>query len=239
MTTMSGGEHKLVTQRIGLLGAVGLLVGTAVGMSIFVVPTQMAAAAGPSIVPAVLLSVVPMGLGVLLLLQLGGAIPVAGGIYVYGSRLVGPFWGLVSVTVPVLAVWSYLLFAALGFSQYLNGIVGGAVPQVAAVWLLLGGFLALNYFGIQVVTKVQLAAVAVLVCGMATFIVGGLAAFDASNVTPMFPDPLFAEGLGTFFLAVVLLYIPFQGFGMIIEIGEELEDPVRNIPACSPSGWGS
>jgi APA family basic amino acid/polyamine antiporter len=235
---MATEEHKLVTQRIGLLGAVGLLVGTAVGMSIFVVPTQMAASAGPSVVPAVLLSIVPMTLGVLLLLQLGGAIPVAGGIYVYGSRLVGPFWGLVSVTVPVLAVWSYLLFAALGFSQYLNGIVGGAVPQVAAVWGLLGGFLVLNYFGIRMVTKVQLAAVGVLILGMLTFIVGGLLAFDPANVTPVFPDTLFAEGLAPFFLAVVLLYIPFQGFGMIIEIGEELENPVKNIPRVLAVGMG-
>jgi len=235
---MASGEHKLVTQRIGLVGAVGLLVGTAVGMSIFVVPTQMAAAAGPSVLPAVLLSILPMVLGVLLLLQLGGAIPVAGGIYVYGSRLVGPFWGLVSVTVPVLAVWSYLLFAALGFSQYLNGIVGGAVPQVAAVWALLGGFLVLNYFGIRMVTKVQLAAVAVLVLGMLTFVVGGLLAFDPANFTPLFPDTLFDAGLGPFFLAVVLLYIPFQGFGMIIEIGEELEDPVKNIPRVLAVGMG-
>ena len=235
---MAADDYKLIDEQVGLWGAVALLVGTALGMSIFVVPTQMAATAGPSITLAILASIVPMVFGVLMLLQLGGAIPVAGGIYVYGSRLVGPFWGLIGVAVPVLAVWSYLLFAALGFSQYLNGMVGGAVPQVLAVWGILGLFLVLNYVGIQIVTKVQIAAVLVLVIGMLTFIVGGAFAVDTSNYTPVFPDELFSDGLTPFFLAVVLLYIPFQGFSMIIEIGEELKDPVRNIPRVLAVGMG-
>jgi APA family basic amino acid/polyamine antiporter len=234
---MSAEEYKLIDQRIGLWGAVALLVGTALGMSIFIVPTQMAAAAGPSITLAILVSIVPMVLGVLLLLQLGGAIPVAGGIYVYGSRLVGPFWGVLGVSVPVLAVWSYLLFAAVGFADYLNGLLdtlaGTSVPTVVAAWGLLGAFLVLNYVGVRIVAKVQLAFVGLLVVGMLAFVVGGVPHIDVANYTPLFPadegEP-FAEGFAPFLLAVVTLYIPFQGFGMIIEIGEELENPVENIP---------
>jgi APA family basic amino acid/polyamine antiporter len=239
---MPAEEYKLIDEQVGLWGAVALLVGTAIGMSIFVVPTQMAAAAGPSVTLAILASVVPMLLGVLLLLQLGGAIPVAGGIYVYGSRLVGPFWGMLGVSVPVLAVWSYLLFAALGFAQYLNGILGtlgvSTVPTLLAVWGLLGLFLALNYVGIRIVTKVQIAMVLTFLAALLVFIVGAIPAADTANYTPVFPEELFSEGLAPFFLAVVLLYIPFQGFGMIIEIGEELENPVENIPRVLAIGMG-
>jgi APA family basic amino acid/polyamine antiporter len=242
---MSAENYKLIDQRVGLWGAVALLVGTALGMSIFIVPTQMAAAAGPSITLAIVTSIVPMVLGVLLLLQLGGAIPVAGGIYVYGSRLVGPFWGVLSVTVPVLAVWSYLLFAAVGFADYLNGLLetlaGTSVPTVAAVWVLLGSFLVLNYVGVRIVTKVQLAFVAALVVGMLAFVLGGLPYVEMGNYTPLFPDAPgepFADSYAPFLLAVVTLYIPFQGFGMIIEIGEELENPVENIPKVLAVGMG-
>ncbi|WP_336135123.1 APC family permease [Natronomonas amylolytica] len=229
-------DYKLIDEQVGLWGAVALLVGTALGMSIFIVPTQMAAAAGPSITIAILVSIVPMVLGVLLLLQLGGAIPVAGGVYVYGSRLVGPFWGMLGVSVPVLAVWSYLLFAAFGFADYLNGILenfGASVPSVAAVWGLLGLFLVLNYVGVQIVTKVQIAFVLMLIVGMLAFVLSGLPHVDAANYTPVFPSgegQPFADSFAPFLLAVVTLYIPFQGFGMIIEIGEELENPVENIP---------
>ena len=219
---MSAEGYKLIDQRVGLWGAVALLVGTALGMSIFIVPTQMAAAAGPSITVA---------------------IPVAGGIYVYGSRLVGPFWGVVSVSVPVLAVWSYLLFAAVGFADYLNGLLetlaGTSVPTVAAVWALLGAFLVLNYVGVRIVAKVQIAFVGLLMIGMLAFVVGGLPHIEMGNYTPLFPggegEP-FADSFAPFLLAVVTLYIPFQGFGMIIEIGEELENPVENIPKVLATG---
>jgi len=239
---MSADEHKLIDEQIGLWGAVALLVGTAIGMSIFVVPTQMAAVAGPSITLAIVASIVPMVLGVLLVLQLGGAIPVAGGIYVYGSRLVGPYWGLVGVAVPVLGVWSYLLFAALGFANYFNGLLaslaGATAPTTVVVWALLGCFLLLNYVGIKFVAKVQIALVLAFLAALVTFIVGAAPAVDVANYQPLFPGELYAGGLAPFLLAVVLLYIPFQGFGMIIEIGEELENPVRNIPRVLAIGMG-
>jgi basic amino acid/polyamine antiporter, APA family len=231
-------DFKLITEEIGPVAAVALLIGTAVGMSIFIVPTQMAAIAGPSITIAILVSILPMVLGVLLLLQLGGAIPVAGGIYVYGSRLVGPYWGMLSIVVPIVAVWSYLLFAALGFAQYLPVVtdalaLGISVPSLIAVWALIGFFCVLNYVGVKVAANVQIAMVAVLIAGMIAFMAGSVPHFDTGNFEPMFPsgegEP-FAGGLAPFFLAVVTLYIPFQGFAMIIEIGEELRDPVRNIP---------
>ena len=240
-------EYKLITDEIGLWGAVALLVGTAVGMSIFIVPTQMLSEAGPSITVAVLVAVVPMVFGVLGLLQLGGAIPVAGGAYVYASRLIGPYFGMLGVFVPVLAIWAYLLFAALGFAEYLQffaiqfgNTTFGAVGVVAVVWVLLGGFLVLNYLGIRMVARVQLTLVGLLLVGLVTFVVVGLFELETANYRTLFPsDGTNAEGspapfadnsLTPFFLAVVLLYVPFQGFTMIVEIGEELRDPVKNIP---------
>ncbi|MFU8867946.1 APC family permease [Natronococcus sp.] len=228
---MSDDEFKLINERVGPIAAVALLIGTAVGMSIFIVPTQMAAIAGPSIVVAILLSVIPMVLGILLLLQLGGAIPVAGGTYVYASRLVGPYWGFLGVAVPVMAVWAYLLFAALGFAEYVPVFV--ELPTLVSVYLLLGAFLTFNYVGVRLAANVQILLVCFLMAAMLTFIAGGLTSFEASNVTPLFPasegEP-FADGYAPFFLAAVTLYIPFQGFAMIIEIGEELENPAKNIP---------
>ena len=237
-TIMSDEEYKLINTTVGLYSAIALLVGTAVGMAIFIVPTQMAAEAGPSITLAVLVAIVPMILNVLLLLQLGGAIPVAGGIYVYCSRLVGPFWGLIGIAVPVIAIWAFLLFAALGFDQYLPVLIeilpySFEIPQLAVVWFLLVTFLIVNYLGIQIAAKIQLVLVSVLVGGLLTFIGFGVANTDPSNFTPFFPsgsgEP-FEDGFAPFLLAVVLLYVPFQGFSMIIEIGEELEKPVKNIP---------
>lgn len=244
---MSGEEYKLINERVGLVGAVGLLVGTAIGMSIFIVPTQMMAEAGPSITVAILISIVPMIFAVLGLLQLGGAIPVAGGAYVYSSRLVGPFFGMLGVTVPVLAIWAYLLFAALGFAEYLQFFAiefayVPELPRLAVVWVLLFAFLLLNYFGIRLVAKVQLAMVAALLIGLVTFVAFGAFDIETSNYTPLFPsegvDAPFADGLTPFVIAIITLYIPFQGFTIIVEIGEELENPIQNIPRVLAIGMG-
>jgi len=231
-------EYKLVNEQIGLWGGVGLLVGTAIGMSLFVIPTQMLVQAGPSITVAILLSILPMIFGVLGLLQVGGAIPVAGGIYVYGSRLVGPYWGMLAVSLPVLAIWSYLLFAALGAAEYVGFFVESfgvvpAIPPLAVMWALLVGFTLLNYVGVRFVVQAQLAMVGLLLVGLLAFVVTGALNVDPGNFTPVFPagegEP-FADGVSPLLIAIVTLYIPLQGFGIIIEIGEELEDPVSNIP---------
>jgi APA family basic amino acid/polyamine antiporter len=112
------------------------------------------------------------------------------------------------------------------------------VPVFVAVWGLLGLFLLLNYVGIKFVTTVQIGLVLLFLAALVTFIVGAAPAVEPANYQPLFPAELYADGLAPFMLAVVLLYIPFQGFGMIIEIGEELEDPVENIPRVLAIGMG-
>ncbi len=248
-------EYKLINERVGLWGGVALLIGTAIGMSIFIVPTQMLAEAGPSITVAIALSIVPLILGVLGLLQLGGALPVAGGAYLYASRLIGPYVGMLGVMVPILAVWSYLLFAALGFAEFLQfftlefaDFTFGSVETVLVMWALLAGFVVLNYFGIRIVARVQLVLVGILLLGLVTFVIAGLPHVDTGNYSDLFPDEVpsgssvseapFADGMAPFFLAIVTLYIPFQGFTMIVEIGEELDDPIKNIPRVLAIGMG-
>lgn len=236
---MPGDEYKLISEQVGLVGATVLLVGTAIGMSIFIVPTQMLAAAGPSISYAIMVAAIPMVFAVLALLQLGGAIPVAGGAYVYSSRLVGPFFGMLGIMLPILAIWSYLLFASLGFAEYLLFFalefeLIPEFPRLGIVWGLLFLFLVLNFLGIRLVAQVQFAMVAILLTALVTFILVGLFNIDTGNYTPVFPthgeEAPFADGYAPFLTAIIILYIPFQGFAIVVEIGEEMKNPIKNIP---------
>jgi basic amino acid/polyamine antiporter, APA family len=216
-------EYKVVDRQIGLLGGIVLMVGTVIGISVFLLPGVLIGEAGPSIVIALLITAVPMVFSIMMLLQLGGAMPVAGGIYVYASRLIGPVWGTVIIWMLIPAIWAVLLFTAFGFAEFVRVLVD--VPA----WMLMAGvlltFTGLNIRGITVVTTLQLVMVAAIVAGFLAFIIPGLFQIEAANYTPMFP-----EGSEPFILAVVALFIPFQGYSMIVELGEELEDPVRNIP---------
>jgi basic amino acid/polyamine antiporter, APA family len=222
---MAEASYKVVDRQIGPLGATVLLVGTVIGISVFLLPGELIDEAGPSIVFALLLTLPPMIFSVLLLLQLGGALPVAGGVYVYASRLVGPFWGFITVWLVIPAIWSVLLFTAIGFAHFFAVLFPVAIPEPILVAGVLGAFIALNLRGVTLVTTVQLIMVAAILVGFLVFILPGLFEIDTANYTPAFP-----RGAEPFLLAIVSLYIPFQGYSMIIELGEELKDPIRNIP---------
>jgi APA family basic amino acid/polyamine antiporter len=216
-------EHGVIDQRVGLLGATGLVVGNVIGIAIFVLAAPLAADTGPSVVFAMLLAGIPLVFSLLTILQLGGAIPVAGGTYVYGSRLVTPFWGFATPWMVVPGVWAGLLFTANGFAEYVGYFF--QIPQEGLMYAILLVFLVINVVGIRVVAWLQMAMVAVLVAGVLAFVVPGAFYVDAGNFTPPFPN-----GFGPFVVAVVSLHFPLRGFSMVIEIGEEIENPAENIP---------
>ena len=223
-------EHRIIDTKVGVLGATALVIGNVIGVSAFVLPGPLAGDTGPGIIVALFLAMIPLLFGILLSLQLGSAIPVAGGSYVYASRLVGPFWGFLLPWITIPGVWAGMLFIGLGFAEYVAFVSEAvsavpAVPELALVYALLVPFIVLNVLGIKMVAIVQFAMVSLIVVGMLAFIVPGVFAVDAANYDPMFP-----EGVGPVIVAVVSLYFPLRGFRLIVEIGEEMKDPTRNIP---------
>lgn len=222
---MSGSDLSVQVpeRQIGLLGGIVLMVGTVIGISVFLLPGVLIGDAGPSIVLALVLTAIPMVFSILMLLQLGGAMPVAGGVYVYASKLVGRVWGTVIVWMVIPAIWAVMLFTAFGFAEFVRVLVD--VPSWPLMLGVLLVFMALNLKGIAIVATLQLVMVAAIILGFLVFIIPGSFQVEAANYTPMFP-----EGTGPFILAVVALFIPFQGYSMIVELGEDLKDPIRNIP---------
>lgn len=222
---MSADDYKTIDQQVGLVGGTVLLMGTVIGITVFLLPGELMAdeGVGPEIFLALLLTALPMTFAVLALLQLGGAIPVAGGIYVYASRLLSPFWGFLAIWLMVPAIWAVFLFTAHGFAEFTNFFVD--LPETSLMIAVLAAFFLINLMGITLVTQVQLVMVLAILFGMLVFILPGATAIDTSYYGNMFP-----EGPGPFIVALVSLYIPFQGFTMIIELGEEMKNPVKNIP---------
>jgi len=225
-------SEDVLTERIGLSGVLALVVGNAISIPIFVLPGPLSGLAGPSVLLAALVAAIPASLVVLYNAQLGSAMPVAGGLYVYISRLTAPFWGfLVPFTLPIVN-WAGLLFTAIGFAEYTRFFFPNA-PQDALVYGFLLFVLLINLVGIKTVARAQIVFVGFLFLSLLTFIVPGLFAIDPGNYTPAFPD-----GLGGFGLAIVALYYPYLGFGLVTELGEEIDDPGRTIPLALFVGIG-
>ncbi len=217
-------DVSIIGKKIGVLGAVALVVGNAISVTMFLLPAHlMADGVGPSIVPAVVVAAVPMLFGVIVMIQLGAAIPVAGGGYLYPSRLVGPFWGFTIPWLVVPTIWFGLFYTAYGFAEYVRFFVD--VPLELLIGAVLIAFVLLNLRGIRLVTAVQFALVSIIVAGMLVFIVPGVFHIEPGNYSPMFP-----EGYGPFIVAFISLFIGMYGFNLAIDIGEEIENPERNVP---------
>lgn len=227
---MTETDATTLDESVGTLGLLALLVGNAIAVPIFVLPGPLAGAAGPSVALAIVLAAIPAGFVVLYNALLGSAMPVAGGLYVYISRLTAPYWGfLVPFTIPLVA-WASLLVTATGFAEYTR--IFFDVPASALVYGLLAFVLVINLVGLRLVAQVQLAFVVGLVVALATFVVPGVLAVEPANYTPFLPDR------GAFALAVVALFYPFLGFGLLVELGEEIDDPGRTIPLVLGLGIG-
>lgn len=223
-------EHGIIDTEVGVIGATVLIIGNVIGVSAFVLPGPLAGDAGPGIIFALLLALIPLTFGILMSLQLGSAIPVAGGSYVYASRLVGPFWGFLLPWITIPGVWAGMLFIGLGFAEYAGFVADNiafipSIPDLALIYGLLIPFIVLNVLGIKMVAIVQFMMVSLIVVGMSAFIVPGAFIVDAENYTPLFP-----YGGGEVIVAIVSMYFPLRGFRLVVELGEEMENPAENIP---------
>lgn len=221
-------DFDVIDQEIGPIGGTLLLVGNVIAMTAFLLPAHLIAddGVGPEIAVAMFLVVLPVTFGILITLQLGGAMPAAGGSYVYGSRLVHPFFGFLLPWMVIPAIWLGQLYLAYGFAEFVRFFPAlDWIPLWGLMYAVLVPFVVLNILGIRIVTQVQMVLVAIIVGGMLLFIVPGAAAVDTANYSGMF-----ASGLGPFFVALVSLTIAAHGFTLATDLGEELTNPGRNIP---------
>lgn len=225
---MSDAEFSVIDEQIGLFGGVMLLVGNVIAMTAFLLPAHLIAddGLGPEIALAMVLVLVPVGFNITRALQIGGAMPAAGGAYVYASRLISPFFGFWIPWIVVPAIWLGQLYLAFGFAEFVRFFPAfDWIPMWALMYAVMVPFIVLNVLGIKIVAQVQMILVAIIVGGMVLFIVPGTFHVDTANYAGMFD----AE-VGTFFVALVSLSIAMHGFGLATDLGEELENPVTNIP---------
>lgn len=212
------------SRSIGLLGATATLVGYVVGASIFILPGELAPAAGPAVFVAYLLASVPALLSCLVTAQIGCAFPASGAAYVAASRTLSPYFGFLLVWALMMGITVGVALIAYGFADYLSFFVPGLDARAVAVAVLLF-FSALNLLGARLSVAVQAVMVASFVAALFAFGFGGLPHVDLANLRPLFPN-----GLGPVAGAAIPAYFSFIGFSMIAELAGEVEQPGRNIP---------
>lgn len=208
-------------RRLGLVGAVGIGVGSMLGAGVFVVWGSAAATAGRWLLVAIALAAVVAVINAASTAQLAAIHPVAGGAYAYGRRELGPTWGFVAGLGFVVGKIASVAAMALAIGSYVwpahAPVV--AVAVVALVW-------ALNARGVSRTALATTIIAVVVLVGLVVVVAASLST-RSGPVRGVETTPVTAMGVAS---AAALVFFAFAGYARLATLGEEVRDPSRTIP---------
>lgn len=238
---------------LGIWPATAIVVGTVIGSGIFLVPTDMVKAVGS---PAMVFLVWIFGgaltlSGSLTFAELSAALPEAGGGYAYLKAAYGPLFGFMyGWTTAWAAEPASLAAMATGFCVYLAdffpqlqtprwtvplpiGPGGGPLPirdtQLAGIGILIL-IAGINYVGVHIGGRVQVALTSLKVAIIAGIIGAGLAWGHPGGDTLHQATTAVPGGPAGFFAALVAALWAYDGWSNSTGVGSEIDRPGRNLP---------
>jgi APA family basic amino acid/polyamine antiporter len=206
-----------------------MVVGTIVGASIFVQPSEVSRAA-PDLGSMLLVWTAAGALtwfGASICAELSSAFPETGGVYVFLREMFSPAAGFLWGWAMFWSMHSGIIAAiALVFARY---AVGGAPAGDAAIRgvavAAIVGLSAINYLGVRPGSAVQTGLTLAKVAAIA-LLLAVLCGYGAFHV----PSAGGAADAGGFLKALVAGLFAFGGWHMVTYAAEETRDPERTIP---------
>jgi amino acid transporter/nucleotide-binding universal stress UspA family protein len=236
------GEVRLARE-ITFLDATMLGVGALMGGGVFVLLGLAAGVAGNGLLVALFLNGFLTIPTLMVYAELGSASDDAGGGYLWVKDGLGQPFGFLGGWLGwfshVIACSLYSL-ASAAFAVYIASAAGwvelgaNTVRIMALVFAAL--FVGLNYIGVKVGIKAENTINLIVLAIVVVFIGFGL--WEVSlhpetvtfNFRPFFPTDSNAATVSTIFLAMGITFIAFEGYEIISQTSEEIQDPKRNIP---------
>jgi APA family basic amino acid/polyamine antiporter len=217
------------TRSIGLTEATAMVVGTIVGASIFVQPSEVSGAV-PTFAGMLLVWLFAGALtwfGASICAELSSAMPRTGGVYVFLREMFSPAIGCLWGWAMFWSMHSGIIAAiAMVFGRYAATIV--PLSDLGIRLFAVGGIVvlsAINYVGVRPGSRVQTALTiakiaAILVLLVILFAMG----------TPHMPQTSGTISPRGFLRALVAGLFAFGGWHMVTYAAEETRDPERIIP---------
>jgi APA family basic amino acid/polyamine antiporter len=225
---------KTLLRAIRLPQATAMVVGTIIGASIFVQPSEVTSQVHS--VPLVLLVWFASGfitlIGSLVCAELASTYSRTGGVYVYLSEAFHPALGFLWGWAMLLTMHSGIIAAiATVFARYAGffvplGPTGSKVVAIGVILFLSG----VNYLGVSHGSRVQTAFTAVKLLAVLAII--GLGVFAGGTVDEHFVGSAGGSEstLSGFLTAMVAGLFTYGGWHMVTYSSEETVEPARTIP---------
>jgi APA family basic amino acid/polyamine antiporter len=225
----------------GTLDLTALGLGAIIGTGIFVIIGEAIGDSGPAIVLSFLLAGLTCVFSALSYAELASAVPVSGSAYTYSYATLGELvawiigWDLLieyGIAVAAVAVgWGgYLgelldtLFGATLPAELSNPPGEGGTVNLPAVFLVVA-IVGLLITGFRESARTNTVLVGLKIGILLVFIVIGLTAFDADNLSPFATN-----GFDGVVNAAALIFFAYIGFDAVSTTGEESRRPNRDLP---------
>lgn len=214
---------KYLSRELGFWDAVATGIAAMVGAGIFVVSGIGAGIAGPAVILAFVVAGIVALFNALSSAELAAAIPVEGGAYEYGRRLLSPEVGFLAGWLFVASSILASATVALSFGAYAALFLPIEPRLLAALAVSATG--SLNAIGIRATTDASKAMVVIKIGVLVAFAFLGAGAIKASNYTPFAPSGM--EGILT---ASGIVFFAYTGYARIATLGEEIREPEKITP---------
>ncbi|HEV2119925.1 MAG TPA: amino acid permease [Candidatus Bathyarchaeia archaeon] len=213
--------RKAVTMRY----AVALYMSSVLGSGVLVLPGLAAQIAGPaSLLAWVLLSIASYPLAYTFA-SLSARKPESGGVYSFAREAFGLemadavgwlfiVWYVTGAPVVTVIAASYLSYAIPLSKTMIYGV---------AALIILGAFL-INYRGIVVSGKVQLAVIVAIIGLLLTAVIASAPIIRLENFSPIFPYGIIPIGT-----AAALIFWSYLGYENVSNVAEEFKNPERDF----------
>ncbi len=242
---MDRAEKDLSTlpRRIGWFTAACVLVSNVVGTGIFTTTGFMARDLGH---PGLILSIWLLGgliamAGALSYSELGAALPVAGGEYVYLHRAYGPFIGFLSGWTSFAVGFSAAIAAgAMSFAAYLNQLLPldgerGLLSTVIAL-ALLWSVTALHLAGREAGGLLQRTLTVLNIGAVLSLIAAGLMVGGGDWTHLSLSDTHATPSIGLSIVSLIFALYAYSGWNAAVYLAGEVRDPTRAIPLALIGG---
>ncbi len=209
---------KYLSRELGFWDAVATGIAAMVGAGIFVVSGIGAGIAGPAVILAFVVAGTVALFNALSSAELAAAIPVEGGAYEYGRRLLSPKVGFLAGWLFVASSILASATVALSFGAYAALFLPVEPRLLAALAVIATG--SLNAAGIRATTDASKAMVVIKMGVLVAFAFLGAGAVRASNYTPFAPS-----GAVGVIAASGVVFFAYTGYARIATLGEEIKEP--------------
>ena len=213
---------------ISLFAATALGIGGMMGAGLFSLLGPASAHAGTHVPLAFLLGAIAASFSVYSYAKLGATFPSSGGAATFTVMSYGP--GVISGGLNIFQYIAYLIAAALyaaGFAEYTNTLLGGNLSPLA-IKLVGAGIVVLcagiNLLGTDIVGKAETLAIGFVTIALLLFSVEGLYVADIRDFQP---SGWSVNGIA---IATGILYINYQGFGVVTNSSNAMKEPQKELP---------